>query len=461
MTLIILIISTTLFVIILLSLIIYTLHYCLDEEISTNSINNENKLPNNLKVNYNDYRKILISFEDFNKLTQFEKLTYLLSIAYCKINDIKLIENKITLINITSESLLIRDRGINAFYFQEYYDQINTIVSKLQQLEEEEEDINETTSLIKDTLLDDFNNNSIYKLLKRFNYWEIIPKIPPFIIEDLIEINFKSKLGDSIYSTILNLPIPTFNRKNNIIYFECKLLEFNELNNLLSIGLVSDINYPNFQLPGILPYSIAIESTGNLRLTNKINNNLQNNEIEMIVLPKLNEGDIIGLGYRSISGSIFLTHNGKLIYEIIKNFKFNLYPCIGIKSINGGVTNTTKINVNLGQLGFVYIEGNVKKLGFCENNNDGIIGAPPIYNKLIENGKEILLDKGDEIPPNYNYNRDESFFNIIGTSSEKPVRNTTPVSDPPSYNEESNTKNKKSKKKHKKKHKNKNKTLFK
>jgi hypothetical protein len=446
---------------------------------------NENNLPNNLKIDFEKINK-LIDFQIFNKLSNDEKITYILSKIYLKFNNKPiLIPNELNSSKITTESLLIRDRGINSFYFQDYYDQIQSLIDQLQEENDNDDDdddndnddeiiINENTSLLNTNNNNNNNNNlskieinyqknNFLKLLKLLNYKSIIPKRPPFIIEDLIEINFKpNKINKFSYSTLLNLPIPTVNRKTNVTYFECKLLQFNKNSTLISIGLTSNSNYPNFQLPGYLPYSFAIESSGNLRLTTKnncqlindIKDNNNNDNNELIVLPQLNEGDVIGLGYRSISGTIFLTHNGKLIHEIIKYFKFQLYPIIGFKNINNNNNNNNnnrkqlnecKINVNLGQLGFVYIEANVKKLGFCENKNDGLIGAPPIYNKLNLTN-EILLAKGDDIPPNYP--NSDSFFGPTIVGSSKDEKNeleikqnddeieSIPSSHPPSYESE-------------------------
>lgn len=424
----------------------------------------ENYLPDKLKINLENYCN-LQNFKKFNnKLSNTEKITYLLSTCYCKFNKPILIPIELSSTNVTTESLLIRDRGIESFYFEDYYDQINNLFNKLQNMEENE--VNERTALLNSSnnnnnnLEEDFKNNKILNLLKKLNYKSIIPKTTPFIIEDLVEINFKSiNLKDLCYSTVLNLPIPTVNRKNDIIYFETKLLEFNMLTTLISIGLVTDPKYPNFQLPGYLPYSFSVESNGNLRMTKKNDKDeVEENDDVNIVLPQLTEGDVIGLGFRSISGTIFLTHNGKLIYEIIKRFKFQLYPCIGIKQLtNDFENNKCKINVNFGQMGFVYIEANVKKLGFCENKNEGLIGAPPIYNKTNQTN-EVLLDKGEEIPPDYPTDENSFFGPIVGSSNnnnnndnnnevdrekldEQVVlndkdSNSTPNSEPPSYNSE-------------------------
>lgn len=424
----------------------------------------ESHIPNNIKINPSDYNT-LRNFDRFKSLSDNEKIIYLLTVAYCKQNQPHLLVPELNTTKVTTESLLIRDRGISAYHFTDYYDQITSIVEKLSNEtddnDNEFDNIDETTSLLNnnDNIENDFTNNQILTLLKKINYNSIIPKLSPFLIEDLAQVNFKpSKIGNILYSTVLNLPIPTVNRKNNVTYFECKLLEFDLNSTLVSLGLVTDPKYPNFQLPGFIPYSFAIESHGNLRMTNS-NSSISSDEDLTIILPQLKQGDVIGLGYRAISGTIFITHNGKLIHEVVKYFKFQLYPCIGYKNLNSlNRAKECKISVNFGQLGFVYIEANVKKLGFCENKNDGLLGAPPIYNKqsLIN---EILLDKGDDIPPEYP-NEENTFFGpVVGSSTmekngdmevksepeneneneiedETDERSQTPESAPPSYESE-------------------------
>lgn len=421
-----------------LILISYLIFYFVfqDEENETP----ESQLPSLMKLDLNKYSQ-LDNYSRFTKLSDTEKITYLLSVSYSHFNKPSLVPVELSSTKVTTESLLIRDRGINSFHFIDYYDQIGSLVGKLENEENSTDgisnfsDINETTALLENIELD-FKNNRILKLLKAYNYRAYIPKSIPYLIEDLVEINFKpTQINGISYSTLLNLPIPTVNRKNDIIYFETKLLEFNMLTTFVSIGLVTNPNYPNFQLPGYLPYSFAIGSNGNLRITKKSNNELNGSDSSVddeanIVLPQLSEGDVIGLGYRSISGTIFLTHNGKLIHEVVKYFKFQMYPCIGFKSLAtlDKVNNGCKINVNLGQMGFVYFEANVKKLGFCENRNDGLIGAPPIYNKTNQTN-EILLDKGDDIPPDYPTDEETFFGPIVGSSTAEKLTDDTTAED--------------------------------
>ena len=61
-------------------------------------------------------------------------------------------------------------------------------------------------------------------------------------------------------------------------------------------------------------------------------------------------------------------------------------------------SDEVELHVNLGQVGFVFIEANVKKYAF--NSIYGEIGIPPSYNGN-EAKKDTLLQKGEELPPAY------------------------------------------------------------
>jgi hypothetical protein len=57
-----------------------------------------------------------------------------------------------------------------------------------------------------------------------------------------------------------------------------------------------------------------------------------------------NEGDVIGVGYRHRTGTIFFTRNGRKLEDAYSNLNWNLFPTIGA---NG----PCQIHVNLGQMG--------------------------------------------------------------------------------------------------------------
>src|SRR5208282_1894654 len=96
------------------------------------------------------------------------------------------------------------------------------------------------------------------------------------------------------------------------------------------------------------------------------------------------EGDVVGVGYRPRTGTIFFTRNGKKLEETIHpSFKSaNFFPTVGAR---GPCT----IHVNFGQAGFVFIEGNVKKWGLAPMT--GTLAPPPRYGREEES---ILLDSG-------------------------------------------------------------------
>ena len=97
------------------------------------------------------------------------------------------------------------------------------------------------------------------------------------------------------------------------------------------------------------------------------------------------QGDVIGVGYRPRTGTIFFTRNGKKLEDVAHGLKLlNFFPTIGA---NG----PCNIHVNFGQMGFVFIEANVKKWGLAPQT--GSLAPPPPYGSeagsiLLEGGRE-------------------------------------------------------------------------
>lgn len=245
--------------------------------------------------------------------------------------------------------------------------------------------------------------------------------LPSFHIQDKLDILFTKYNKSS--STILNFPLP-YNRRD-AVYFEVKIFKhLKKSNSVFSIGL-STIPYPYFRPPGMCNFSIAYESTGKLRINNPFG--------AATLLPKLEEGDVVGFGYRYKSGTIFITHNGKKLMDIIENVHVDLFLSVGC--MNASYTRTytydglvedadnigadsidemlndtlrrvhdihveeiesdvVELNVNLGQLGYVFIEANVKKYSF--GSVYGEIGIPPLYDGM---SNDVVLQKGEEVAP--------------------------------------------------------------
>lgn len=261
--------------------------------------------------------------------------------------------------------------------------------------------------------------------------------LPSFIVQDKLDITF-TRFNESA-STILNFPLP-FNGKD-AVYFEVKVFKFPpQSNSIFSIGLMTP-PYPYFRLPGYNKYSIAYESTGKLRINNPFHADT--------LLPKIQEGDVIGFGYRFRTGTIFITHNGKKMMDLTHNYKADMF--IGIGCMNSAYTRTytrdgmledpdnvtlknnngstlplilqnvhnpkvddvssdeVELHVNLGQVGFVFIEANARKYAFSSPH--GTIGVPPNYH-AEEIKTDKLLQKGEELPPKYPIDEMGFFGNI-------------------------------------------------
>ena len=143
--------------------------------------------------------------------------------------------------------------------------------------------------------------------------------------------------------------------------------------------------------------------------------------------PEIVQGDVIGVGYRPRTGTVFFTRNGKKLDDVAHGLKAqNFFPTVGA---NGPCT----VHVNFGQSGFVFIEANVKKWGLAPMT--GSLAPPPPYGS--EQGS-ILLDVGrneaQQHQAHYNtgprHGRTRSRYAPIigGPTSPGPVRSPTDIS---------------------------------
>lgn len=253
---------------------------------------------------------------------------------------------------------------------------------------------------------------------------------PRFIVADKTEVHFVN--NDTPYSTataVLNYSLPVKNRTYaDTIYFETKVFEFqrdHNVNGHFAIGLVTKPYPLRFRLPGYNNFSIAYESTGNLKINKPFPTPSQQHQGERSlfnaqVLPPLTQSDIVGFGYVVSSGTIFITRNGKKIMDVMKGCFVDLYPAVGCYLANA------KFEANLGQMGFVWIEANVRKYGFVSTSDfkkikgdRGMASLPEYGNLNLLNGDKLLA-KGEELPPDYPVEELDFFGRTssnVGTSS--------------------------------------------
>ncbi|KIJ45177.1 hypothetical protein M422DRAFT_46977 [Sphaerobolus stellatus SS14] len=196
---------------------------------------------------------------------------------------------------------------------------------------------------------------------------------PSVLVQSRTELTFLPD-PSSASSVQSNLPLP---KLNEVYYWEVKLFDFPPGTNV-AIGLATK-PYPAFRLPGHCRYSVAYHSNGdkshNFPFT------------QTTFGPSLKEGDVVGVGYRPRSGTVFFTRNGRRMEDAYVGLtKWNLFPSIG-------ADGPCSLHVNLGQSGFVFIEANVKKWGLAPSV--GTLAPPPAYG--AERGS-ILLEAGGRIP---------------------------------------------------------------
>lgn len=176
-------------------------------------------------------------------------------------------------------------------------------------------------------------------------------------------------------SVMANLPLP---KLNEVYYWEVKLYE-KPASTEVAIGLATK-PYPSFRLPGWNRYSVAYFSSDGFKSHNYP-------FTASSYGPPLAEGDVLGVGYRPRTGTVFFTRNGRKLEDCYTGLhRLNLFPTVGA---NGPAT----LHVNLGQAGFVFIEANVKKWGLAPMT--GTLAPPPAYGS--ERGS-ILLDAGYGTP---------------------------------------------------------------
>ncbi|KAI8371168.1 concanavalin A-like lectin/glucanase domain-containing protein [Choanephora cucurbitarum] len=176
-----------------------------------------------------------------------------------------------------------------------------------------------------------------------------------------------------------NLPLP---RHQEVYYWEAKMYEKPE-STVVSVGVATK-PYPTWRLPGWNRYSIGYFSdTGFKSFSSPFNDRPYG-------IP-FHRGDIIGVGYRHRTGTVFFTRNGRRLEDACSGVRWNVFPTIGA---NG----PCQIHVNLGQSGFVFVEANVKKWGLAPQQ--GTLAPPPAYG--LENDTILLAASGGQLSDHTN-----------------------------------------------------------
>jgi hypothetical protein len=174
------------------------------------------------------------------------------------------------------------------------------------------------------------------------------------MVSERTEISFYG--GENCVQT--NLPIP---KNQPIYYFEVKLFE-KPVDTNVGIGVATK-PYPSWRFPGVNKTSVGYHSQDGKRYYNDPFDGFDYGG-------PYHEGDVIGCGYRPRSGTVFFTRNGVKLGDAFSGLKSNLFPTVA-------ADGPCSLHVNLGQLGFVFIEANVGKWGLAPA--EGSLFAPPAY----------------------------------------------------------------------------------
>ncbi|KAI9669183.1 MAG: Rsp5p-dependent ubiquitination, sorting of cargo proteins at the multivesicular body [Trizodia sp. TS-e1964] len=247
---------------------------------------------------------------------------------------------------------------------------------------------------------------------KGVSAWEFEPELE--IANCFVEARTEIEFFDSECSVQSNLPVP---KQNDIYYWEAKIYDKPE-STMISVGMATK-PYPLFRMPGWHKYSAAYTSSGHRRYNQPFSPTPYG--------PLFVQGDVIGVGYRPRSGTVFFTRNGKKLPDVADGLKTqNFFPTIGA---NGPCT----VHVNFGQMGFVFIEANVKKWGLAPMT--GSLAPPPPYGSeqgsiLLEAGREgaSQQEHGQGAYMNSGHSRTRSGVRFGIPQSPGPVRSPTDIS---------------------------------
>lgn len=180
-----------------------------------------------------------------------------------------------------------------------------------------------------------------------------------------------------------NLPLP---KLNEVYYWETKIFTKPDTTNI-SIGLATK-PFPSFRMPGWSKFSVGYFSSDGFKCHNYP-------FAAQSYGPSFVQGDVIGVGFRPRSGTVFFTRNGKRLEDAFVGLhRYNLFPTIA-------ADGAAEVHVNLGQAGFVFIEANVKKWGLAPMV--GTLAPPPPYGQ--ERGS-ILIETGQGRSADANQNGD-------------------------------------------------------
>ncbi|ORX96916.1 SPRY-domain-containing protein [Basidiobolus meristosporus CBS 931.73] len=222
------------------------------------------------------------------------------------------------------------------------------------------------------------------------------------IVQDRTEVSFYG--GE--YCVQTNLPLP---KRDPVYYFEVKVFE-KIPKTRIGIGL-STKPYPSWRFPGRNRHSIGYHSNGR-----KYSNDPFDGKPYGVPYYK---GDVIGCGYRTQTGTVFFTRNGVKLGSAVTGAHLNFFPTIA-------ADGPCILHVNFGQMGFVFIEANVKKWGLAPSV--GNLSPPPAYGSerdslLLESGSALTEQELASIRLSIHSNADLR-RSIFGESSRASILNT-------------------------------------
>jgi hypothetical protein len=186
------------------------------------------------------------------------------------------------------------------------------------------------------------------------------------LVHERCELTFNASSPNCVQS---NFP---FNRSKPVSYFEVKILS-KPPGTRLFVGIATK-PYPFWRFPGFAPHSAGYSPDTCKKYYSSVFGKKYGG--------MCGEGDVIGCGYNQESRSVFFTQNGRNWGTAFGGMKkSDYYPTIG-------ADGPCILSINLGQLEYLYIEANIRRLALAGRET---LEVPPAYHEIDHNSRDRLL----------------------------------------------------------------------
>ncbi|ORX58838.1 SPRY-domain-containing protein [Hesseltinella vesiculosa] len=169
-----------------------------------------------------------------------------------------------------------------------------------------------------------------------------------------------------------SMAIPT---RQPVAYWEVTIVSMTDA---LAVGLATR-PYPPWRLPGWHQHSIGYHSgNGSTYISDPLLCDRYG--------PTFQQGDVIGIGYLTRTGTVFFTKNGRYLGKALTEFHYPLYPVVGS-------VGSAKVEINLGR------QGNRRKTLKATINFKHLCYAVFRFQRVANEWRAGVVGEDDARPP--------------------------------------------------------------